>query len=85
MMKLSTYVGYNCHVFGRPLWLSGIFGTYRPVAPRVQIPSTPSTLFSIYIDQILYLSFGLGCETNENKQKEVGIGLFFKKNLSYDV
>ena len=29
--------------------------------------------FSIYIVQILYLSFELECETNENKQKEAGL------------
>ena len=49
--------------------------------PRVRVPSTPSTLFSIYIVQIVYLSFELECEKNEkNKQKEAGIGPFFKKN-----
>ena len=32
--------------------------------PRVQIPSTPSTLFSI-----CKMSFELNCEKNENKQK----------------
>ena len=48
--------------------------------PRVRVPSTPSTLFSIYIVQIVYLSFELECEKNENKQKEAGIGPFLKKN-----
>ena len=47
--------------------------------PRVRVPSTPSTLFSIYIVQIVYLSFELECEKNKNKQKEAGIGPFFKK------
>ena len=37
-------------------------------------------LFSIYIVQIVYLSFELECEKNENKQKEAGIGPFFEKN-----
>ena len=46
--------------------------------PRVWVPSTPSMLFSIYIVQIVYLSFELDCEKNENKQKEAGIGPFFK-------
>ena len=50
--------------------------------PRVQVQSTPSTLFSIYIVQIVYLSFELECEKNKNKQKEAGIGPFFKKQLS---
>ena len=35
--------------------------------PWVQVPSTPSMLFSIYIVQIVYLSFELECEKNENK------------------
>ena len=38
--------------------------------PQVQVPSTPSMLFSIYIVQIVYLLFELECEKNENKQKE---------------
>ena len=48
---------------------------------RVQGPSTPSTLFSIYNVQIVYLSFELEleCEKNKNKQKEAEIGPFFKK------
>ena len=49
--------------------------------PRVRVPSTPSTLFSIYIVQIVYLSFELECEKNENKQKEARIGSFFKKTV----
>ena len=47
--------------------------------PRVRVPSTPSTLFSIYIVRIVYLSFKLECEKDENKQKEAGNGPFFKK------
>ena len=47
--------------------------------PRVCVPSTPTTLLSIYIVQIVYLSFELECEKNENKQKEAGIGPFFKQ------
>ena len=50
--------------------------------PQVRVPSTPSTLFSIYIVQIVYLSFELECEKYENKQKEAGIGPFFKKNTN---
>ena len=42
--------------------------------PWVRVPSTPSMLFSIFIFQIVYLSFELECEKNENKQKEAGIG-----------
>ena len=41
--------------------------------PQVWVPSTPSTLSSIYIAQIVYLSFELECEKNQNKQKEAGI------------
>ena len=46
--------------------------------PRVRIPCTTSTLFSIYKVEIIYLSFELECEKNENKQKEFGIGLVLK-------
>ena len=46
--------------------------------PRVQVPSTPSMLFSINNVQIVNLSFELECENNENKQKEEGIGTFLK-------
>ena len=46
--------------------------------PLVWVPSTPSTLFSIYIVQIVYLSFELECEKNKNKQKEAGIGPYLK-------
>ena len=45
--------------------------------PQVQVPSTPSMVFSIYIVQIVYLSFELECEKNENKQKVAGISPFF--------
>ena len=37
-------------------------------------------IFSIYTVQIVYFSLGLECEKNENKQKEAGIGPFFKNN-----
>ena len=47
--------------------------------PQVWVPSTPSTLSSIYIAQIVYLSFELECEKNKNKQKEAGIGPFKKR------
>ena len=41
--------------------------------------SQPSVYaFSIYIVQIVYLSFKLVCEKNENKPKEAGISPFFK-------
>ena len=32
----------------------------------------------MYIVQIVYLPFELECDKNENKQKEAGIGPFFK-------
>ena len=51
-----------------------VFGLFWKVK-TVRVPSTPSTLFSIV--QIVYLSFELECEKNENKQKEAGIGPFF--------
>ena len=47
--------------------------------PRVRVPSTPSTLFSIYSVQIVNLSFELESEKYEIKQKEAGLGPFFKK------
>ena len=47
--------------------------------PQVWVPSTPSLLFSIYIVQIVHLSFELDCENDETKQKEAGIGLFKKQ------
>ena len=37
-------------------------------------------LFSIYIVHIVYFSFELECEKNENKPKEAGIGPFLKNN-----
>ena len=49
--------------------------------PQVWVPSKPSTLFSIYIVRIVYLSFKLECEKLENKQKEAGNGPFFKKEV----
>ena len=39
-------------------------------------------LFSIYIVHIVYFSFELECEKNENKPKEAGIGPF-KNGSSY--
>ena len=51
--------------------------------PWVRVPSTPSTLFSTYIAQIVCLSFELECEKNENKQKEAGNGPFKKKPEMY--
>ena len=47
--------------------------------PRVQVPSTPSMLFSIYIVQIVYLPFEFECENNENKQKRGRDWPIFKK------
>ena len=40
--------------------------------PQVRIPSTPSMLYSICIEIVMR-------KKNENKQKEAGIGPFFKK------
>ena len=43
--------------------------------PRFRVPSTPSTLLSIYI-------WIVSCGKDENKQREAGIDPFsFKKNL----
>ena len=44
--------------------------------PWVRIPSTPSTLSSIYL-------LKLYPENNENKQKEAGFGPFFIKKLTH--
>ena len=51
--------------------------------PRVWVPSTPSILFSIYKVQIVYLSLKLECKKNKNKQKEAGIGPFFKQRTHF--
>ena len=48
--------------------------------PRVRVPRTPSTLFSIYIVQIPYLSLELECKKNENKQKETHLK---KKSIKF--
>ena len=42
----------------------------------VQVPSTPSTLLSVFI-------WIVSCWKDENKQKEVGIGPFFKKTQKW--
>ena len=47
--------------------------------PWVRVPSA----FSIYIVQIVYFSFELECESNENKQKEAGIGPFLKNSYHF--
>ena len=57
---------------GVPPQLSAV----HPAAPDSS-PSLQSTLFSIYTVQIVYLSLGMECEKNENKQKEAAIGPFF--------
>ena len=51
---------------------------------RLSLPSChpvfefqPHHAFSIYIVQIVYLSFELECKTIENKQKEARFGPFF--------
>ena len=46
--------------------------------PQVKIPSTTSTLFSIELVQIMYLSFELECEKNKSNQKEARIDPFLK-------
>ena len=56
-----------------PPLLSGIVCAFHPAA-RVRDPSTPSMLLSIYICIV-------SCGKDENKQKEVGIGPFFKKAI----
>ena len=67
--------------FSRLLQIKCIVDSSVPsiLLPWVRVPSTPSTLFSTYIAQIVCLSFELECEKNENKQKEAGNGPF-KKN-----
>ena len=52
--------------------------------PWVWLPITPSTLFSIYKVQIVYLSLELECEKNENKQKEAGMANFKNNSLTLD-
>ena len=51
---------------------------------RLRLPSShpgfESQAYHLCFFQIIYLSFELGCEKNENKQKEAGIGPF-KKNF----
>ena len=51
---------------------------------RLSLPSShpgfESQAYHLCFFQIIYLSFELGCEKNENKQKEAGIGPF-KKNF----
>ena len=48
---------------------------------RLRLPSCRPGFESIYIVQIVYLSFELECEKNENKQKEAWIGPFLKKTF----
>ena len=43
--------------------------------PQVRVPSTRSMILSLTVKFVLYLSR----EKNENKQKEAGLGPFFKK------
>ena len=45
--------------------------------PWVQIPSTKSTLFSFEIE--------LWCEKDEHKQKEAGIGQYYKKCIAVEL
>ena len=51
--------------------------------PRIRVPSTSSMLFSIYIIQILCLSFELECEKNENRQKRPRLAHFLKKYYTF--
>ena len=67
----------NVFEFWNFLWISLITSI---LLAQVRVPSTPSMLFSIYFVQIVYLSYELACEKNENKQKEAGIGPFLKFN-----
>ena len=61
-----------------------MFGTFShfpslyPAAPSLS-PKHTIDAFSIYIVPIVYLSFELECENNENKQKEAGICQFLNK------
>ena len=50
--------------------------------PQVRVPSKPSTLFSIYIVQTVYLPIEFECEKNENKHRRGRDWPFFKKNKS---
>ena len=50
--------------------------------PQVRVPSTVSSLFSIYTVQIVYLSLGLECEKNEINR---GWGWPIKKILRHSI
>ena len=53
--------------------------------PRVRVPSTPSMLFSIYIVQIVYLSFELECGKNEKiNKKRPELAHFLKNKNKHD-
>ena len=49
--------------------LSGFACAYHPATPGSS-PKHTINVFSIYIVRIVYLSFELECEKNENNQKE---------------
>ena len=58
---------------------SSVDSSAPSILPRlVQLPSTPSKLFSCIVKFVLYLS--MQCEqNNKNKQKEAGFGQYFFK------
>ena len=86
-MSMLTAVQSNKSAFKDEMETESLGGRHSSVDssapsslwPRVRVPSTPPTHFSIYIVQIEYLSFEFECEKNENKQKVAGIGPFLKK------
>ena len=53
--------------------------------PRFESQAHHLRFFSIYIVQIVNLSFELECEKNENIQKEAGIGPFLTKMHGYGI
>ena len=69
------FVKIRYKVDGVPPKLSGFVYAFH-LPPQVRVPSTPSTLISICTFQIVYLSLGLECEKDENKQKEAATGPF---------
>ena len=54
--------------------ISGIASTYHP-APRVRIPSKPSTIFDLYSSSWVYICHW-NMKRTKMKQKEAGIGPF---------
>ena len=63
-----------------PPEFSGFICAFHPAAPSSS-PKHAIYTFSIYIVQIVFLSFEMECEKNGNKQKEAGMGPFLKKSF----